>query len=488
MRRKVSDGNSHADFCLLLIGICITRSISFFLENPDSSWLWQLKGYEQCRDPASGDIFRLCFCRFGTSWRKATRIYTSSRLRGLRMMCTCRGRHFPLRGFSSLRKKMWTKVAEPYPRGLARLLAISLCCQAGWCEQKKLNVGGCCRAGSLRIGEASHPGPARRAAPMRTTLESMPLLSAHTQELEARQLRLFVDWCSTSLRTSSPSQVFDRVPSFGGHCLRSYGDYLFQNGGALSNFRHCILAFQRWKPLCRPFLENAWEIVRRWEMQQPVSHRPPLPEGIVKSFVTLGWQHGWFEWCGVTLLSFYGAGRLGEVLRCVRGDLVLPCDTVGEVEANAFLELHRFKSLYRQSSKVQHMRIDDTVAVRLLSKIYGNYLAGGLLFAGSANQYRKRWDFLVGCFEIPKSLRLTPGGLRGGSAVAAYRRGVAVTTIQWNLRLRHLSTLENYIQETASLSIYAVLPSSSRTKLQQVSLLFPLLCYAANHQDDAAAS
>lgn len=167
---------------------------------------------------------------------------------------------------------------------------------------------------------------------------------------------------------------------------------------------------------------------------------------------------------------------------------MLPCDTVGEVEANAFLELHRFKSLYRQSSKVQHMRIDDTVAIRLLSKIYGNYLAGDLLFAGSANQYRKRWDFLVSCFEIPKSLRLTPGGLRGGSAVAAYRRGVAVTTIQWNLRLRHLSTLENYIQETASLSIYAVLPSSSRTKLQQVSLLFPLLCYAANHQDDAAAS
>ena len=44
MRKKVSEGNSHADFCALLISICIEMKISYFLENPDSSWMWRLKG------------------------------------------------------------------------------------------------------------------------------------------------------------------------------------------------------------------------------------------------------------------------------------------------------------------------------------------------------------------------------------------------------------------------------------------------------------
>ena len=491
MRKKVSEGNSHADFCALLISICIEMKISYFLENPDSSWMWRLKGYECGRDPGSNDVFRLCFCRFGTSWRKATRIITSTRLRGLRMMCTCRKRHFQLRGFSQLHKKMWTKVAEPYPRGLARLLALSLCCQAGWCEQKKLSIAGCCRAASMRIGEASLPGPGRRPFVARTTLENLPLLSAHTQELGAKQLRLFLRWCSSSLKRRTAAEIFDAVnavPSFAGQCLRSYGDYLYQHGGALSNFRHCILAFQRWKPTVKPFLEGPWELVRRWELQQPVSHRPPLPEGMVKSFVALAWCHGWFEWCAVTLIAFYGAGRLGEVLRCARGDLILPCDTVGELEGSAFLEFRRFKSLHRQPSKIQHMRIEDITAIGILTKVYSNYLPGQPLFDGTPNQYRRRWDFVVAAFSIPKTLRLTPGGLRGGSAVAAYRRGVHVTTIQWNLRLRHLSTLESYIQETASLTIFTTLSSSSRTLLNQVAKLYPLLRYAANHQGDASAS
>ena len=142
MRRKVADGNSHSDFCIELIDICIAGGISYFLESR-YIMVMAAQAYKAYRDAGSPDIFRLCFCRFGTPWRKATRIATSTRLRGLRMMCQCSKRHFALRGFSSLHKKMWTKVAEPYPCGLSRLLAISLCCQAGWCEQKRLNVGGC---------------------------------------------------------------------------------------------------------------------------------------------------------------------------------------------------------------------------------------------------------------------------------------------------------------------------------------------------------
>ena len=480
MKRKVSEGNSHSDFCIELIGIAKLAGVAYFLENPDGSWLWKQKKYSEYADPSSPYTFRLCFCRFGTQWRKATRIATSTRLRSLRMMCRCKKKHFALRGFSSIHRKMWTKVAEPYPAGLARLLAISLCCQAGWCEQKKLNVAGCSRCRTLRCGEAANPGPRRGYHADRGTLEDMPLLSGHTQALEAKQLGLFVEWCKRTIRSVPIDELFDKVPSYAGFCLRAYGDILFQHGGALSNFRHCILALQRWKPLCRPHMFGPWELVRRWEVQEPVSHRPPLPEGIVKGLVALAWQFGWFDWCGVTLIAFYGAGRLGEILRCLRSDLILPCDTVGEVADSAFLELRRFKSLNRQPARIQHMKVSNKYCVRLLTKIYVNFDDCDRLFDGTADQYRRRWDFLLKTYGIDKSLRLTPGGLRGGSAVWAYRNEVPITQIQWNLRLRQLGTLESYIQETASLTVFSSLSASSRSSLRHAAAIFGVLCYAAN--------
>ena len=242
MRKKVSEGNRLADFCIELVAICQRLGVAYFLENPDSSWMWKQRGFSEYDDPGASSVFRLCFCRFGTAWRKATRIATSTRLKGLRMMCTCQQKHFALRGFSQVHKKMWTKVAEPYPRGLSRLLGISLCCQAGWCHQKKLDIAGCSRAQSLRIGEAGHPGPPRAPRAARGTLEDMLLLSGQTQALEAKQLGLFIEWCQTAIRSVDVGTLFDAVPLFAGQCLRNYGDVLFQHGGALSNYRHCILA------------------------------------------------------------------------------------------------------------------------------------------------------------------------------------------------------------------------------------------------------
>lgn len=196
--------------------------------------------------------------------------------------------------------------------------------------------------------------------------------------------------------------------------------------------------------------------------------------------MTLAWQFGWFDWCGVTLIAFYGAGRLGEILRCLRSDLILPCDTVGEVADSAFLELRRFKSLNRQPARIQHMKVSNKYCVRLLTKIYVNYGDADRLFDGTADQYRRRWDFLLKTYGIDKSLRLTPGGLRGGFAVWAYRNEVPITQIQWNLRLRQLGTLESYIQETASLTVFSSLSTSTRSSLRHAAAIFGVLCYAAN--------
>lgn len=99
MRDKIRTGNSHSDFAGLLISLCLQVGIDFWLENPDTSFLWKQKGLRRFRDPSSQEVFRLDYCRFGTSWRKRTRVATSiTSLMGLRCFCVCTKPHLALRG------------------------------------------------------------------------------------------------------------------------------------------------------------------------------------------------------------------------------------------------------------------------------------------------------------------------------------------------------------------------------------------------------
>ena len=188
--------------------------MTYFVENPDTSWWWRQRRWKRWRSSASPGIFRCCFCRFGTAWRKATRFATNSKLAGIQMMCLCKGKHQQLRGMHPTKKIPWTLVAQPYPKGLCRLLAIALC-QSGWCKTERLNVSGCARVGSLRVGEASHPGPRRRQIPARLArLGDVQLLTPQTIALEARQLRCFKEWCEQYLVSCDLERLFATVPQF----------------------------------------------------------------------------------------------------------------------------------------------------------------------------------------------------------------------------------------------------------------------------------
>lgn len=282
MRRKVADGNSHNDYMASLVSLCEAYGVVYWVENPDTSWWWRQKKWRRFRSTHSNGIFRCCFCRFGTGWKKPTRIATNTALKGLTMWCKCRSRHLVLRGMHPTKRIPWTLVAQPYPRGLCALLAAAVCSEVGWCKPGRLNIAGCARAGSLRIGEASHPGP-RYRVPRDGTLENMPMQRAQTLAMEARLLEEFVTWCNSFFLHSDASSVFDAVPQFLAAALRCYGDLQYQNGGALSNLRHLLIAAQRWRPAVKPYMSLSWEIVERWEAISPVKHRTPVPEVVVRA-------------------------------------------------------------------------------------------------------------------------------------------------------------------------------------------------------------
>ena len=476
MQQKVRDGNSHSDFVRDMVDDAEVYVLAYFVENPDLSWWWRQKRWKRWRSSGSSSCFRLCFCRFGTPWQKATRVATNTRLAGVRMMCKCKRPHQRLRGGHPTLKKPWTAVAQPYPRGLCRLLALALCQHAGWCGRERLNVAECAKLGCLRPGEAKNPGPRRRQPRLREgSLLDVNLVTAQTLALEAKQLRLFREWCHRWLEGVNLEELFSKVPQFLVSALECYAEWLFKNSGALSNMRHIILAAQRWIPLSRPLMTPAWEMVDRWELLLPVNHRIPIPYNVVCAMCTIAWNFGWFAWVGATVLAYFGAGRLGEVLRCCREDLVLPHDVFETTESPVFLRLRSFKSQFRQPSKVQHMKVIDRQACLLLTKVFKHLPLDAPLFDSSPYQYRKRWDLVLRQLAIPESFQLTPGGLRGGAAVYHYKNGKPINDLMWLLRLRSQSTLESYLQEVAALNFFARLPSNARECIRMASVFFQFL-------------
>ena len=476
MLRKIQEGNGHASFCCKMIESCERHSAYFWCENPDTSFLWCQRGFRKFLAANSKFAFRCSFCRFGARWRKNTKFATSLPLAGLRMLCKCGSRpHQVLRGYSILHGRSWTSVAEPYPAGVSKLLAVACCVAAGWCDSLRLNVAACAKLGTLRAGEAKNPGPPKRAFAVRESLHEMPLVGPATLAMESKLLGVFVDWCNSEIRDESCDDVFDAAPQLLALLLKCYGDLMFQQHKSLSNFRHLLLAAQRWKPLVKPFMQPAWDYVARWEAHEPVMHRVPIPEQLVKAFVVMAFQFKWFSFAAATLVAFYGGSRLGEILQCERDDVMLPKDFMELGHGPIFVRLRSFKSRNRQPAKVQHLRISDQLACRLLNLLVKRLPGNAPLFGSSPYQYRKRWNELLKVFRISQALRVTPGGLRGGFAVAAYRAGRPVQDIQWSMRLRSQVTLEAYLQEAAALNAFASLDAEIRADVLAAAKLFSFL-------------
>jgi len=478
MKEKVREGNSMSDFNAEIHSLCEQsengeeeEKVFFWTENPDSSFLWRQKKYRRFRRPNSQNLFRCDFCRFGTGWRKRTRVATNvPKLMGLRMLCVCTLAHQRLRGQHPVLKVPWTAVAQPYPRGFSKLLARFCLEAAGWAKDGKLDVAACSKSKSLRIGEATNPGPRGLRAARGFSLEEAPVQCWSSIQLGERRWTMFLEWCNLYL-TDDPVDLFLRVPLFLAHAVRKYGDKEFMSGGSLLYYRHLVLVALRKIPNMRPFASICWDLATRWEKAEPTKHRPPVPEVLIEAMISLGWCLGWKRWCGVCLLCFYGIARAGEVLRCRREDLLLPCDMMYECDA-AFLLLRQSKTSFRQLAKVQHLKITSVHAVKLLNLIYQGADRLDVLFPGSAHVFRRRWNHVLKLLLIPDAVHVTPGGLRGGGAVSCYRKGASIPDLLWAMRLKQVATLEAYLQEVAALSVLTELPWNSRRAIRSAASLF----------------
>ena len=149
-------------------------------------------------------------------------------------------------------------------------------------------------------------------------------------------------------------------------------------------------------------------------------------------------------------LAFYGISRPGEVIREVRKNLILPSDLLEDGKSLCYLRLIDPKSRRRGRGRLQHLSLTDEAFIRFLERHYRNQVEDFPIYGGSASAFRRRWDRILSVLLVPTSSNLTPGSLRGGGAVWAWRNGMDLPQLMFKMRLKQQSTLESYLQEVTA--------------------------------------
>ncbi|CAE7943074.1 unnamed protein product, partial [Symbiodinium sp. KB8] len=106
--------------------------------------------------------------------------------------------------------------------------------------------------------------------------------------------------------------------------LQVYGQYLYDAGRSIQEFRQLLAHCQDLVPRARPSFKAAWNLLSKWEKLEPTVHRTPMPEPILWAMVALAVSWGWLSWACSAMMCFLGCCRIGEVLKATRAELLTP--------------------------------------------------------------------------------------------------------------------------------------------------------------------
>ena len=131
-RERVKVGNATAAVSARIVRLCLSLRVPCAVENPLTSRLWVSPYFARLLGHASCRSYRADFCQFGARWRKATKVATwcclerslDCRCTGRHGLCSLSGRHhIVLTGSDPVSKRLWTNIAQEYPRRFCEVFA-----------------------------------------------------------------------------------------------------------------------------------------------------------------------------------------------------------------------------------------------------------------------------------------------------------------------------------------------------------------------------
>ena len=238
MKRKMEEGNKMAIWFFSILELGMSLGLAVWIENPNASWMFKLPEWK-CLVERWVELrfWVVDYCRFGTAWRKRTKIGSNTILGDQRTLCKGGHQHVLLKGHSKQHKRLWTLVAQPYPRGVADTIARALLiktqmvCDDGWFDPAEM-----AKCTHSRVGEASNPGPRKPRNSQRLgLLEEVPLVEPRTVVLQDKIWGGFSRWLSDLL---SPGAVRAAMahPFLLVQFAKEYGNHLYSSGKSLFVF------------------------------------------------------------------------------------------------------------------------------------------------------------------------------------------------------------------------------------------------------------
>ena len=318
-----------------------------------------------------------------------------------------------------------------------------------------------------------NPGPVRvGAGAPRGDLNLLGGFARTTSDRMAKCLRAFEDWCGQTVNLSL-AQVLENVET-ANLALKAYGMHLFKQGSPRYLLVYAITSVQQLRPEFRRQLCGAWQVDKRWQMEEPGQCRAVLSAPVLRAILALALMWDWYAFAGIVSLGFGCMLHPNEFLNLIRKDLVFPEDTLME-QHMIYVFIRNPKTA--RFARRQHSRLDDPSLQFLVRCVFRHLSLEDRLFPASVAAFRRQWNSLLDRLGVPRRQSeggATPGTLRGSGATHEYLQSADIVSIQWKGRWSQIKTLEHYIQEVGAQLFLFNLSATARQRTQFLSDHLPV--------------
>ncbi len=387
---------------------------------------------------------------------------------------------------------------------------VSRCPSSGFCGLSlKLSRGiTCCTVGLVRsfprclvfamvICNSAHGVGPRNSADMsrqvrRNALplaDGRPVLPTTTLNREVL-FSAFSEWCGSQNvdlehLLSSSLQNAEEINAI----LSHYGRKLYHAGRPYGHFAETINSLVSYKAILRRQLQPAWDVAYAWMRNEPPTHHTACPWQVFLSLLATALMWGWTREAGILALSFAGILRAGEGLKAVRGDLVLPEDSLF-MNSFALLAIEESKTRFTVA-RHQCAKVDASDMVKVLQLAFKHLLPTERLWPLSSQTFRNRFKSLLHAVGLPSQTvngcrPLDVGSLRPGGATWLLQVTENAELVRRRGRWTTTRVLEVYLQETACIRFWTGLNNQQRENIMMLATNFPSILAKCESLVDAS--
>lgn len=163
---------------------------------------------------------------------------------------------------------------------------------------------------ACRVGESRKPGPGRKGRPPKPRPPrwgidpDRPAITPEEQKLRDMCTEKFLEWLWAEAEVELDDIAFSA--ELVGKLLRVWGKRNFAGGKSVVLLREATLgARDRYRHL-RWQLGDAWELVQRWELEEPGGTRNILPRTLMRAHIAAALYYEWFRFVALLLMGFGG--------------------------------------------------------------------------------------------------------------------------------------------------------------------------------------